>query len=103
MQHKDSYLVVGGSGLLGRHIVVQLRDRGDSVAVLDLVQRYDDTPFYSGDISEEGVVLSVLIKVRGATKSRFTKFLHHLQPVWCHMRDTYRVTPCYDCTTGAAS
>jgi sterol-4alpha-carboxylate 3-dehydrogenase (decarboxylating) len=59
---QDVYLVVGGSGLLGRHIVERLRDRGDTVAVLDLVQRFDDTPFYSGDIAEEGLVLSVLKK-----------------------------------------
>ncbi|KAF8067968.1 hypothetical protein FPV67DRAFT_1416543 [Lyophyllum atratum] len=68
VRSKEVYLVVGGSGLLGRHIVERLRDRGDSVAVLDLVQRYDsdDIPFYSGDIAEEGVVLSVLGKC-GAT------------------------------------
>ncbi|TFK37252.1 hypothetical protein BDQ12DRAFT_685561 [Crucibulum laeve] len=63
---KEMYLVVGGSGLLGRHIVEQLRDRGDSVSVLDLVQRHDDVPFYSGDISEEDVALSAL-KTSGAT------------------------------------
>ncbi|KAJ4499202.1 hypothetical protein C8R41DRAFT_755430 [Lentinula lateritia] len=56
----DVYLVIGGSGLLGRHIAKQLQDRGDNVSVLDIVQRYDDIPFYHGDISDEGVVLSVL-------------------------------------------
>ncbi|KAE9385218.1 NAD(P)-binding protein [Gymnopus androsaceus JB14] len=62
----DIYLVVGGSGLLGRHIAKQLQDRGDNVSVLDIVQRYDDVPFFHGDICEEGVVLSVL-KRTGAT------------------------------------
>lgn len=62
---KEVYLVLGGSGLLGRHIVERLRDRGDTVAVLDLVQRHDsdDIPFYSGDIAEKDVVLSVVKKV----------------------------------------
>lgn len=36
---KDVYLVIGGSGLLGRHIAEHLRDRGDTVAVLDIVQQ----------------------------------------------------------------
>ncbi|KAH7875550.1 uncharacterized protein C8R40DRAFT_1160514 [Lentinula edodes] len=62
----DVYLVIGGSGLLGRHIAKQLQDRGDNVSVLDIVQRYDDIPFYHGDISDEAAVLSVL-KQCGAT------------------------------------
>ncbi|KAJ3805781.1 hypothetical protein F5876DRAFT_69505 [Lentinula aff. lateritia] len=62
----DVYLVIGGSGLLGRHIAKQLQDRGDNVSVLDIVQRYNDIPFYHGDISDEAAVLSVL-KQCGAT------------------------------------
>lgn len=61
---KDVYLVLGGSGLLGRQIAKQLLDRGDIVSVLDIIQRYDDIPFYPGDISEQGVVLSVIKKVQ---------------------------------------
>jgi sterol-4alpha-carboxylate 3-dehydrogenase (decarboxylating) len=48
---KDIYLVIGGSGFLGRHIVDQLRARGDNVSVFDIVQRYHDVPFYAGDIT----------------------------------------------------
>lgn len=60
---KDVFLVIGGSGFVGRHIVQQLLDRGDNVSVFDIVQRYQDVPFYSGDISEEGQVASALRKV----------------------------------------
>jgi sterol-4alpha-carboxylate 3-dehydrogenase (decarboxylating) len=60
---KDIYLVIGGSGFVGRHIVQALLARGDSVSVFDIVQRYHDTPFYSGDISEEGSISDALKKV----------------------------------------
>ncbi|KAI0763611.1 C-3 sterol dehydrogenase [Trametes elegans] len=63
---KDVYLVVGGSGFLGRHIVEALVARGDSVSVFDIVQRHHDVPFYSGDISEEEQVSDALRK-SGAT------------------------------------
>ncbi|PAV17340.1 C-3 sterol dehydrogenase [Pyrrhoderma noxium] len=50
-QQKDVYIVIGGSGFVGRHIVEALVNRGDTVSVLDIVQRYHDVPFYSADIS----------------------------------------------------
>lgn len=59
---RDTYLVIGGSGFLGRHIVNGLLARGDTVSVFDLVQRYHDVPFYSGDISEEEQVGAALKK-----------------------------------------
>uniref|UniRef100_A0A0W0EV51 3-beta hydroxysteroid dehydrogenase/isomerase domain-containing protein n=1 Tax=Moniliophthora roreri TaxID=221103 RepID=A0A0W0EV51_MONRR len=63
---KDIYLVIGGSGFVGRHIVQQLLDRGDTVSVLDIVQRYHDVPFYSADISDQEQVASALRR-SGAT------------------------------------
>ncbi|KAF8158344.1 C-3 sterol dehydrogenase [Crassisporium funariophilum] len=63
---REVYLVIGGNGFLGRHIVQQLLDRGDIVSVFDIVSRYDDVSFYSGDISDQDSVASALRK-SGAT------------------------------------
>ncbi|KAL7419024.1 erg26, C-3 sterol dehydrogenase [Cryptotrichosporon argae] len=65
----ESFLVVGGCGFLGRHIVEQLVGRGETkVAVFDLVQRHFDSniTFFTGDISKLEDVTNAIEK-SGAT------------------------------------
>lgn len=61
---RESYLVIGGSGFLGRHIVEYILEQGDPVAVFDIVQKHHDVPFYSGDITDEAQVSEAIQKVR---------------------------------------
>lgn len=56
-------MVVGGSGMVGRHIVEALQQRGEQVVVFDIVQTYDGPTFYTGDIAEDGVFLKALQQV----------------------------------------
>ncbi|EGN97980.1 hypothetical protein SERLA73DRAFT_56469 [Serpula lacrymans var. lacrymans S7.3] len=73
-QQKDVYLVIGGSGFVGRNIVEQLLARGDIVSVFDIVQRHHDVPFYSGDITEESQLIEAI------QKSGTTCIIHTASP-----------------------
>lgn len=70
---KDNYIVIGGSGFLGRHVVEALLKRGDTVSVLDIVQRYHDVQFYPADISVQSQVEDAFRKVC-AWKLNLSKF-----------------------------
>ena len=90
----ESYLVIGGSGFLGRHIVEALVARGDkNVSTFDLVQRYHDVPHYSGDITSIESVSNALQKVgvySFGCIGWLTKRFCYLVPGYDH--NSYRVT-----------
>ncbi|KAJ9096784.1 hypothetical protein QFC21_005055 [Naganishia friedmannii] len=78
----EHYLVIGGCGFLGRHIVEQLLARGEnSVSVFDLVQRHfdDDVTFYTGDITFPEDIGNAIQK-SGATVVIHTASPIHGQP-----------------------
>ena len=91
---KDTYLVIGGSGFIGRHIVEMLLARGDSVSVLDIVQRYHDTPFYSADISDQAQVEEALQKVRSDYICLYSSsLLSRTWIVWCFVYHPHCFAP----------
>ncbi|KAI6153202.1 hypothetical protein BKA82DRAFT_4349697 [Pisolithus tinctorius] len=61
LQDEDAYITVDRSELVGRHIVEQLA-KGDSIPVLDIVQRHHKVSFYLGDITDEQGMLDILKK-----------------------------------------
>ncbi|KAI5450981.1 erg26, C-3 sterol dehydrogenase [Naganishia albida] len=74
----ENYLVVGGCGFLGRHIVEQLLARGEnSVSVFDLVQRHFDesVTFYTGDITFPDDIDNAI------QKSKATVVIHTASPI----------------------
>jgi UDP-glucose 4-epimerase len=62
---RGSILVTGGAGYIGSHVVLQLRERGESVVVLDDLSRgfrqsVGDTPLILGDFGDRALVSRLL-------------------------------------------
>ncbi len=62
---RGTILVTGGAGYIGSHVVLQLRERGESVVVLDNLSRgfrqsVGDTPLVVGDIADQALVTRLL-------------------------------------------
>lgn len=61
MNLKDTVLVTGGAGYIGSHVVMQLRERGEKVVVLDNLttgfrQSVGDTPLVIGNLADRALV-----------------------------------------------
>lgn len=96
---REIYIVIGGSGFLGRHIVEALLNRGDTVSILDVVQRYHDVPFYSADISVQSQVEDALRKVR-CKLFPLSIVVNSRSTEWGNLHNSYSLTsswarPCY--------
>jgi UDP-glucose 4-epimerase len=62
---RGAILVTGGAGYIGSHVVLQLRERGESVVVLDDLSRgfrqsVGDTPLVVGDVGDRQLVSRLL-------------------------------------------
>ncbi|HEY4341150.1 MAG TPA: UDP-glucose 4-epimerase GalE [Steroidobacteraceae bacterium] len=62
---RGTILVTGGAGYIGSHVVLQLRERGESVVVLDDLSRgfrqsVAGTPLVEGDIGDKALVTRLL-------------------------------------------
>jgi UDP-glucose 4-epimerase len=62
---RGTILVTGGAGYIGSHVVLQLRERGESVVVLDDLSRgfrqsVGDTPLIVGDVGDRQLVSGLL-------------------------------------------
>lgn len=85
---------------MGRHIVEQLLERGESVAVFSRVQRHYDVPFYSGDINDESQISQAIQKVRDTVArlmpvlqcSSFAFYSATMSSDWRHMHIPYRLS-----------
>ena len=89
---RDSYLVTGGGGLLGHHIVDQLLARGEtSVAVFDIAPGKQDsrTRVFAGDISDRQA-LEDAVKAVSNLVPLYEKPLNRLGPVWRNMYYSHR-------------
>jgi len=78
MSH-GSILVTGGAGYIGSHVVLQLRARGERVAVLDDLSRgfrqaVVDAPLVVGNVGDRDTVLKLLREHRIDTVMHFAAF-----------------------------
>ena len=76
---RGTILVTGGAGYIGSHVVLQLRERGESVVVLDDLSRgfrqsVLDTPLVVGDMADRALVTRLLREHAVDTVMHFAAF-----------------------------
>jgi UDP-glucose 4-epimerase len=76
MGMKDTVLVTGGAGYIGSHVVLQLRNRGERVVVLDNLatgfrQAVGDTPLIVGNVGDRELLARTLTENQVGTVMHF--------------------------------
>ncbi len=78
MSPGNVYLVLGGETHIGRHIVQRLHNCGDVVSSFGRQQKYEDVPFYPGDVCNKADIVKAIKLVR--QQSMRVKFIPLLGP-----------------------
>ena len=88
------FLVIGGGGFLGGHIIRALLDRGDSVSAFDLVQKDIDprVKFFCGDLTNSMSLGDAIEKVGTFIHDHVDLSLHTSLLERRHLHHTHRVT-----------
>ncbi|MBV8974706.1 MAG: NAD-dependent epimerase/dehydratase family protein, partial [Sinobacteraceae bacterium] len=76
---QTSILVTGGAGYIGSHVVLQLRERGERVVVLDDLSRgfpqaVLDAPLVTGHVADSATVSALLREYQVETVMHFAAF-----------------------------
>ncbi|HTC53377.1 MAG TPA: UDP-glucose 4-epimerase GalE [Steroidobacteraceae bacterium] len=76
---RGTILVTGGAGYIGSHVVLQLRERGESLVVLDDLSRgfrqaVGETPLIVGDVGDRQLVARLLREHEVDTVMHFAAF-----------------------------
>lgn len=90
MSESGRFLVIGGGGFLGGHIIRALLDRGDTVHAFDLVKKDIDprVTFYCGDLTNAKTLGDAIKQVSSCVRSG-NKPTYGFCSEWSDMHNTH--------------